>query len=125
MLAATGAGAAVGWACGLVPAWPVARLAAASVMGAIVGLVVVIFMLLTLNRSGSGGRGAVSVGLSEAVLLSLPAVALVVVLGYIAFRWLGWSPANLATYGPIIFGGGAALITAIWVARVTAIPIGS
>ena len=34
LLAATGAGAAVGWVCGLVPVWPVARLVMASVMGA-------------------------------------------------------------------------------------------
>ena len=37
VLAATGAGAAVGWVCGLVPMWPVARLIAASVFGALVG----------------------------------------------------------------------------------------
>ena len=127
VLAATGAGAAVGWVCGLVPVWPVARLAAAAVIGSVVGSVsvVVVFVLLTLSRSGSGGLGAVSFGLSEAVLLGVPALVLVAVVSYFALRRLGWSPASLATYGPIIFGGGAALIAALWVVRDIAISGGS
>jgi hypothetical protein len=126
VLAATGAGAAVGWVCGLVPVWPVARLAAAAVIGSVVGSVsVVVFVLLTLNRSGSGGLGAVSFGLSEAVLLGVPALVLVAVVSYFALRRLGWSPASLATYGPIIFRGAAALIAALWVARDMAISGGS
>lgn len=57
VLAATGAGAAVGWVCGRVPVWPGARLAAAAVIGSFVGSVgVVVFLFLTLNRSGSGGH---------------------------------------------------------------------
>lgn len=122
VIAATGAGAAMGWVCGLVPVWPGARLAAAAVIGSFVGsagIVVVVF--LTLNRSGSGGLGAVSFGLSEAALLGVPVVVLVAVAGYLALRWLGWNPAGVAKYGPIIFGGGAALITASWVARGLAI----
>ena len=126
VLAATGAGAAVGWVCSLVPVWPVARLAAAAVIGAFVGSVgVVVVVLFTLNRSGSGGLGAVSFGLSEAVLLGVPAVVLVAVVSYFALRRLGWSPASLARYGPIIFGGGAALIAALWLARGMAISGGS
>ena len=118
VLAATGAGAAVGWVCGLVPMWPIARLIAASVMGALVGAVgVVLITLLALSRSGSGGLGAVSFGLSEAVLIGVPAVILLAVVGYVALRWLGWNPAGLATYGPAICGGGAALLVALWVAR--------
>jgi hypothetical protein len=118
VLAATGAGAAVGWVCGLVPVWPGARLAAAAVIGSFVGSVgVVVFMLLTLNRSGSGGLAAMSLGLSETVLFGVPAVVLVAVAGYFALRRLGWSPVGLAPYGPILLGGGAALITALWVAR--------
>ena len=102
--------------------WPGARLAAAAVIGSFVGSVgVVVFMLLTLNRSGSGGLASMSFGLSEAVLLGLPAVVLVAVAGYFALRRLGWSLASLATYGPILLGGGAALITALWVARGMAI----
>jgi len=126
VLVATGAGAAVGWVCGLVPVWPVARLAAAAVIGSFVGSVgVVVFMLFAPNRSGSGGLGAVSFGVSEAVLLGVPAVLLVAVVSYFALRRLGWSPASLATYGPIIFGGSAALIAALWVARGVAISGGS
>jgi hypothetical protein len=122
VLAPTGAGAALGWVCGQVPVWPGARLAAAAVIGSFVGSVgVVVFMLLTLNRSGSGGLASMSFGLSEAVLLGLPAVVLVAVAGYFALRRLGWSLARLATYGPILLGGGAALITALWVARGMAI----
>ena len=122
MLAATGAGAAVGWVCGLVPVWPIARIAAAAVIGSLVGSVgVVVFLFFTLNRSGSGGLGAVSFGLSEAALLGGLAVALFVVVSYFALRRPGWSSASLATYGPIIFGGGAALIAASWVARGMAI----
>ena len=118
VLVATGIGAAVGWVCGLVPVWPGARLAAAAVIGSFVGSVgVVVFVLLTMNRSGSGVLGAVSFGLSEAVLLGVPAVVLVAVVGYFALRWMGLSPAGVARYGPIILGGGAALITALWVAR--------
>lgn len=126
VLAATGAGAAVGWVCGLVPVWPVARLATAVVIGSFVGSVgVVVLMLLTVNRSGSGGLGAVSFGLSEAVIFGVPAVVLVVAVGYFGLRRLGWSPASLATYGPIILGGGAALIAALSVARGMAISGGS
>ena len=126
VLAATGIGAVVGWVCGLVPVWPGARLAAASVIGSFVGSAgVVVFMLLTMNRSGSGGLGAVSFGLSEVVLLGVPAVALVAGVGYVALRWMGWSPAGVARYGPIILGGGAALIAALWVARGLAISGGS
>ena len=122
VLAATGAGAAVGWVCGLVPVWPVARLVAASVMGALVGAVsVVLVAFLTVSRSGSGGLGAVSFGLSEAVLLGGPAVILLAVVGNFALQRLGWSPASVAAYGPVIFGGGAALLVALWVARGMAI----
>ncbi len=118
----TGAGAAVGWVCGLVPVWPVARLTAASLMGSFVGaLGVAVSVFLTLSGSGSGGLGAVSFGLPEAVVLGVPAVAPIPVAGYFALRWLGWSPASLATYGPSICGGGAALLTALWVARGMAI----
>lgn len=125
VLAATGAGAAVGWVCGLVPVWPVARFAAAAVMGSIVGAIGVVLVLVTLNRSGSGGLGAVSFGLSEAVVFGVPALALAAVVGYFTLRQLGWSPAGLATFGPIIFGGGAALIAALWVARGMAISGGN
>lgn len=126
VLAATAAGAAVGWVCGLVPVWPVARLTAAAVIGSFVGSVgVLVVVFFTLNRSGSGGLGAVSFGLSEAVLLGLPAVVLVAVVSYFALRRLGWSPASLATYGPIVFGGGAALIAALWMARGMAISGGN
>ena len=118
VLAATGAGAAVGWVCGLVPVWPVARVMAAAFIGSVVGSVtVVVLMLLTLSRSGRGGLGAVSLGLSEAVLLGGPAVVLVAVVGSVVLRRMGWSPARVATYGPIIFGAGAALIAASWFAR--------
>ena len=122
VLAATGAGAAVGWVCGLVPVWPVVRLAAAAVIGSFVGsLGVFVFMLFTLNRSGSGGLGAVSFGVSEAILLGVPALVLVALVSYFALRRLGWNPARLATYGPIVVGGGAALIAALWMARGMAI----
>ena len=118
VLAATGAGAVVGWVCGLVPVWPVARLAVASVMGSFVGAVgVLVFVFFTLSRSGSGGLGAVSFGLSEVILLGVPTIALIAVVGYFALRWLGWSAASVATYGPIIFGGGAALVAALWMTR--------
>lgn len=77
VLAATGACAVVGWVCGLVPVWPVARLAVASVMGSFVGAVgVLVFVFFTLSRSGSGGLGAVSFGLSEVILLGVPTIAL-------------------------------------------------
>jgi len=126
VLAATGAGAALGWACGLVPVWPVARIVASVVFGSIVGAVgVVVFMLFSLNRSGSGGLGSVSFGASEAVLLGVPTLLLVAALGYFALRRLGWSPASVGTFGPIIFGGAAALITASWVARGMAVSGGS
>ncbi len=126
VLVATGLGAAVGWVCGLVPVWPGARLAAAAVTGSFVGaLGVVVFVLVSLNRSGSGGLGAVSFGLSEAVVLGIPAVALTALGCYFALRRLGWSPASLATYGPMIFGGGAALIAALWVALGMAISGGT
>ena len=118
VLAATGAGAAVGWVCGLVPVWPVARLAAAVVMGAVVGVAsVVVSVLLTLSRSASGGLGAVSFGLSEAVVLAIPVVILLAVAAYALLRWFGSIPAGLAEYGPVILGGGAALLTALWLAR--------
>ncbi len=85
-------------------------------IGAFVGVVsVVVFVLLGLSRSGSGGPGAVSFGLSEAVILGIPAVVVVAVVSYFLLRRLGWSPASLATYGPTILGGGIALITALWV----------
>ena len=115
VLAATGAGAAVGWVCGLVPMWPVARLIAASVFGALVGAVgVVLTAFLTLSRSTGGGSGAVSFGLSEAVLLGVPAVILLPVVGYVLLRWWGWSAASLSPYGPTMCGGGAALLVALW-----------
>ena len=112
----------MGWVCGLVPVWPGVRLAAAAVIGAFVGsLGVVAFVLLTMNRSGSSGLGSVSVGLSETVLLGVPAVALVAAASYFALLRLGWSPAGLARYGPVLSGGGSALITALWLARGLAI----
>jgi hypothetical protein len=118
VLAATGAGAVAGWVCGLIPIWLGARLTAATLIGSFVGSVgVVVFMLAGLTRTGRGGLGAVSLGVSEALLLGIPAVGLAVVVGYLTLRWLGWSPASLASYGPMLFGGGAALIMAIWVAR--------
>ena len=126
VLAATGAGAVVGWVCGLVPVWPVVRLAVASVMGSFVGAVgVLVFVFFTLSRSGSGGLGAVSFGLSEVILLGVPTIALIAVVGYFALRWLGWSAASVAMYGPIIFGGGAALVAALWMARGFAISGGN
>jgi hypothetical protein len=126
VLAAAGAGAAIGWVCGLVPVWPVARIAASVVIGSIVGAVsVIVFMLFTFNSTGSGGLGSVSFGMSEAVLLGVPALVLVAAVSYFALRRLGWSPASLATYGPIIFGGGSALIVALWVARGLAISGGN
>jgi hypothetical protein len=126
VLAATGAGAAVGWVCGLVPVWPGARLAAAAVVGSIVGAAgVVIFALFTLNRSEKGGLGAVSFGLSEAVLPGVFVGVLIAVVSYFALRRLGWSSASVAIYGPIIFGGGAALIAALWMTRGMAISGGS
>ena len=122
VLAATGAGVAVGWVCGRVPVWPGARLAAAAVLGSVIGAAgVVVFALFALNRSEQGGLGAVSFGFSEAVLPGVFAGVLVAVVSYFALRRLGWSPASLAMYGPIIVGGGAALIAAILVARGMAI----
>ena len=123
VLAATGAGAAIGWVCGLVQVLPVVRIAVASVMGAFVGAAVssVVVVLSTEHRSANGGLGAVSFGVSDAVLLGVPAAVLVVVVGYVALRWLGWSQAGLATYGPTIVGGVAALVAALWVARGLAI----
>ena len=113
VLAATGAGAGVGWVCGMVPVWPVARLAAAAVSGWFVGSVgIVVFVLFSLNRSEGGGLGSVSVGLSEAILVEAPAVLLVAVVSYFVLRWLGWRPAGLARYGPIMFGAAAALVAA-------------
>jgi hypothetical protein len=118
VLAATVAGAAAGWACGLVPIWPVARLIAASVFGALVGAVgVVLVAFISLSRSTGGGSGAVSFGLSEAVLVGVPAVILLLAVGYLSIRWWGWSPARLAPYGPVICGGGVALLVALWALR--------
>jgi preprotein translocase subunit SecG len=99
--------------------WPTARAVAAAVLGTMIGSVsVVVFMLLTLHRSGSGGLGAVSSGLSEAVVLGVLAVALVAVGGHFTLQRLGWmSPEALRTYGPVIFGGTGALIVALWVVR--------
>jgi len=117
VFAATAAGAAVGWLCSLVPVWPAIRLAAAAVLGSLTALIaVLVFVLVALRRPASGGIGAVSFGLSEAIVLGVPASALVGVAGYFALRRLGWSAAGLTTYGPIILGGAAALITALWVA---------
>jgi hypothetical protein len=126
VLAATTIGAAAGWICGLVPVWPGARLAAAAGIGSLVGFVgVFVFVLLTMARSGSGGLGAVSLGVSEAVVLGVPVVVLIAVGGYFALRWMGWSPADVARYGPVILGGGAALVTALWLTRGMAISGGS
>lgn len=126
VLAATGAGAAVGWVCGLIPVWPVARLAAALVMGAVVGVVsVVLLVLLMLSRSASGGLGAVSFGLSEAVVLAVPVVILFAAAAYALLRWFGWIPAGLVAYGPVILGGGAALLTALWLAGGMAVASGN
>jgi hypothetical protein len=117
VLAATGVGAVVGWICGLVPMWPIARLATAAVMGAVVGAAgVVLLVFFTLSRSGSGGLGAVSFGVSEAALLGVPAVILLVMAGYFALRWMGLMSTSVVTYAPIPLGGGAALLAALWVA---------
>jgi hypothetical protein len=117
VFAATAAGAAVGWVCSLVPVWPPVRLAAAAVFGAFAAFVsIVVLVLLTLKLPGSGGIGAVSFGLSEAVVLGVPASVLAGVAGYFALRRLGWSAAALTTYGPVVLGGAAALITGLWVA---------
>jgi hypothetical protein len=117
VLAATAAGAAVGWVCGLVRVWPPVRLAAAAILGSFTALVAVVaFVLLSLRRPESAGIGAVSFGLSDAVVLGVPASALIGVAGYFTLRRLGWSDASLTTYGPFILGGAAALITALWVA---------
>lgn len=126
VIAATGAGAAAGWACGLIPVWPGARLAAAAIIGSLVVFAgVLAFVVLTLNRSGGGGLGAVSFGASEVVLLGIATFALIALVGYVALRRLGWSPASLASYGTIVLGGGAALITALWVTRSIVISGGS
>jgi len=126
VLAATGAGAALGWVCGLVPVWPVVRIAAAAAIGWIAGAVsVVAFTLLTLSRSGSGGLGSVSFGLSEAVVLGVPAVVLAAAVGDFILRRLGWSAERLTTFGPIIVGGGAALIAASWLVRGVAVSGGN
>jgi hypothetical protein len=117
VLAATGAGAAVGWLCGLVPVWPVVRLTAAAVMGYLVGAIGVAVLVLVTFRSGSGGLAAVSFGVSEVVILGVPALVLVPGVCYVVLRRLGWSSEGLATYGPIICGAGAALTAALWVTR--------
>ena len=123
VLAATGIGAAVGWVCSRVPVWPVARLVAAAVIGSLVGFVgVFLLVLLTMSRSGRGGLGAVSFGVSEAVLLGAPAIVLVAAGVYFALRWIGWSSADVTRYGPIILGGGTALIAALWATRGVAFP---
>ena len=115
VLAATGAGAAVGWVCSVIPMWPVARLVAAAVSGWFVGCVGVVVFALFPSRSG--GLGAVSFGLSEAVLLGVPAVFLLAVVSHLILRRLEWSPTIFTTYGPVVVGGGAALIAALWLAR--------
>lgn len=118
VLAATGAGAAIGWLCGVVPIWPVARIAAASVIGFFVGAVgALAFVFLSLSRSGSGGMGAVSFGLTEVMLLGVPTIALMAVVGVFALRWMGWSAATVAKYGPVFCGGGAALVAALWITQ--------
>jgi hypothetical protein len=97
--------------------WPIVRLATAAVMGAVVGAVgVVVLVFLTLSRSGSGGLGAVSFGVSEAVFIGVPVVVLLVLVGYSVLRWLGWIPPSVVAYGPVILGGGTALLAALWVA---------
>ena len=60
-------------------------------------------------------------GLSETVIFGVPAVALIAVMGYLALQRLGWESSSLAGYGPIILGGGTALIAALWVVRGLAI----
>jgi hypothetical protein len=59
----------------------------------------------------------VSFGLPEAIVLGVPAIVLVAGASYFALQRLGWSPARVATHGPIIVGGGAALIAALWLTR--------
>ena len=110
VLAATGAGAAVGWICGSVPVWPVARFAAAAAISWFFALVAsVVIFLLTVR-----GPVAVSAGSIKAVLLKVPAVLLAAAVSYFVLRWLGWSSTNWARYGPIIFGAGTGLIGALW-----------
>jgi len=118
VLVATAAGAAVGWVCGLVPVWPVVRLVAAAVLGLVAGAIAsVAFALFLVSRSGSGGLGAVSFGLSEAAIVGVPALVLVAVASHFVLRAMGWAPAHVATYGSIVFGGGAALVAALWLTR--------
>jgi hypothetical protein len=94
-------------------------------MGLFVGAIAVVVLVLIALRSGSGGLGAVSLGLSEVVLLGIPALVVVAGATYFALRRLGWSRDGLATHGSIIFGGGAALIAALWMARSLSISGGS
>lgn len=121
VLVATGAGAGVGWLCGLVPVWPIVRLTTAAVMGLVIGAIAVVVLVLVSMQismqTGAGGLGAVSFGLPEAIILGTPALVVVALASYFALRRLGWNPERVATRGPIIVGAGAALIVAIWLTR--------
>ena len=48
VLVATGAGAAAGWLCGLVPVWPLLRLITAAVTGVVFGALTLLVILVYL-----------------------------------------------------------------------------
>lgn len=119
VLAALTLGSALGWLCRLVPVRPAAQDLAATVIGWVVGSAVrVVVTVLTFRLPDSGGLGAVSFGISEAIVFWIPILILLALVARLALHRLGaMGPAILGTHPSIFLGGVAAVVGALSTAR--------
>lgn len=111
-----GLGAAVGWVVGRLPTRAALQDLSAIVIGWVVGSVAAIGAAvgqLMSRATGSGGLGAVSAGLSDALLVGLPIAMLV--LGFIGGRWLRRQLVSSHSV-PVILGAIGALLGALSIA---------
>jgi hypothetical protein len=81
-------------------------------------VVTVVVTILTWRLPDTGGLGAVSFGMSEAIVFWIPLLILVTLVARRALHRLGaMGPAILGTHPSIFLGGVAAVVGALWMAR--------
>jgi len=119
VILAIGLGLASGWLVHRIPIRPIAQDIGATLIGWVVGCFTVgavafVWLIFFHLEAERGGLGAVSLGLSETIVIGLPIAVLLAIVARTALARTG--PARLASQSPILLGGLGALLGALWVA---------